>query len=136
MQWLTLRKGAYCAVHPRLWPQLAGGVAPAIEHTTALQRFAFRTVVDVGANRGQFAMLARALFPDAYIFAFEPLAAPAKLFRRYLDGDGRIHLFDNAIGERAGARTIFVATQDDSSSLLQPTKPRARSSASRWHGPR
>ncbi|MGO4713747.1 FkbM family methyltransferase [Bradyrhizobium sp. 2TAF24] len=121
MQWLTLRKGAYCALHPRLWPQLADGVAPAIEHTIALQRFAFRTIVDVGANRGQFAMLARALFPEAAIFAFEPLSAPARLFRRHLDGDGRVHLFEAAIGETPGARTIFVASKDDSSSLLRPT---------------
>lgn len=121
MQWLTLKKGAHCILRPRLWPQMLHGVAPAIEHSNALGRFAFRTVVDVGANRGQFATFARAMFPQAQIYSFEPLDAPARLFQRYLGQDDGVHLFDNAIGEHPGAKIFFVATSDDSSSLLRPT---------------
>ena len=121
MQWMTLRKGAYCMLRPQLWPQMLHGVAPAIEHTHALGRFAFRTVVDIGANRGQFATFARTMFPQSQIYSFEPLDGPAQLFRRHLGQEDRVHLFINAIGDHAGDRTIFVASSDDSSSLLRPT---------------
>ena len=57
------------------------GVAGAIEHEALLKTLEFATVVDIGANRGQFALVARRCFPEARIIAFEPLAGPAKRFR-------------------------------------------------------
>ena len=58
---------------------LRGGVAPAIEHKSVLQRLPFDFVVDVGANRGQFSLICRWLRPAAVIVtAFEPLAEPAE----------------------------------------------------------
>ena len=35
-----------------------------------------RTVLDIGANRGQFAAQVRKVLPDAAIYSFEPLAEP------------------------------------------------------------
>jgi FkbM family methyltransferase len=120
MQWLTIRKGIFCAFRPRLWRHLIQGVAPTIEHTMALSRFSFRTVVDIGANRGQFATMARILFPDAEIHSFEPLDGPAKTFQSILGDDKAVHLYSNAIGPEATTATIYITTRDDSSSLLQP----------------
>ena len=40
-----------------------------------------RTVVDIGANRGQFALAVRRWAPRAKVFAYEPLAGPAARFR-------------------------------------------------------
>ena len=42
------------------WP----GVAAGVEYIGALQQRAVRTVVDIGANRGQFALIARHCFPQ------------------------------------------------------------------------
>jgi FkbM family methyltransferase len=126
MLWLTVKKGAYCATHLHLWPQFIHGVAPAIEHRHALGRFTFRTIVDIGANRGQFATFARDMFPQAQIYSFEPLDAPARLFERFLGHESGVHLFNNAIGDQTGAKTIFVTTHDDSSSLLRPTEAQDR----------
>lgn len=120
MQWLTIQKGLYCAMRPELWSHLRLRVAPAIEHIAALSQFSFSTVVDVGANRGQFATIARRLFPDARIYSFEPLPGPATIFSKALGGDARVSLFNNAIGPEAKSATIYVTTRDDSSSLLQP----------------
>lgn len=122
MHWLTIKKGAYCALRPRLWSHLRRGVAPTIEHRGALSRFSFGTVVDVGANRGQFATFARETFPSADIFSFEPLSGPADIFEAVLGNDDRIHLARNAIGSRSGTAIIYVTTRDDSSSLLPPGK--------------
>src|SRR5919202_5683403 len=37
-----------------------------------LGRLPIRTIVDVGANRGQFAREALAFFPQAHLYCFEP----------------------------------------------------------------
>lgn len=120
MQWLTIQKGLYCAMRPTLWSHLRLRVAPAIEHIAALSPFSFSTVVDVGANRGQFATVARRLFPNARIYSFEPLTGPADIFTKALGGDAGVSLFKTAIGPEAKSATIYVTTRDDSSSLLQP----------------
>jgi FkbM family methyltransferase len=76
------------------------------------------TVVDIGANRGQFALCCRRLFPGARIFSFEPLEAPASTFRRVFAGDERTRLVQSAIGMTTGTATMHVSRWDVSSSLL------------------
>jgi FkbM family methyltransferase len=120
MHWLTIQKGIFCALRPQLWPFLALRLAPAIEHAAALSRFSFLTVVDVGANRGQFAAMARRLFPASQIYSFEPLSRPAATFTKALGKDDRVRLFNVAIGPTSGPAPIYVTTRDDSSSLLKP----------------
>lgn len=100
---------------------LQHGVAAAVEHRRALGGLGVRTVVDVGANRGQFALLARHCFPRARIIAFEPLSAPAVRFRRLFADDGRVTLHRVALGSHSGEATMHVSGRDDSSSLLPIT---------------
>jgi FkbM family methyltransferase len=78
----------------------------------------FRTVVDVGANRGQFALAAREWAPEAGLIGFEPLSGPAAIFRKVFNGDCMVTLHQVAIGPEAGSIPIHVAAADDSSSIL------------------
>jgi FkbM family methyltransferase len=122
MKWLTLKKACYALLRPSLWPALRLGTAPSIEHLEALApHTGIRTVVDIGANRGQFALLSRRLFAQAAVHAFEPLDGPARTFERLFHGDGAIRLHRVAIGKVAGTAEINVMSRDDSSSLLQPS---------------
>jgi FkbM family methyltransferase len=98
------------------------GVAAAIEHEPLLRSLDFRTVVDIGANRGQFSLATRHCYPKARIFAFEPLAAPGRKFQAVHGRDPLITLFPVAIGPTAGRATMHVTAEDDSSSLLPVTK--------------
>ena len=97
---------------------LRHGVAATIENRDALKGRGFRTVVDIGANKGQFALLARALFPDARILSFEPLPGPGDRFHKLFEGDERTSLIRAAVGPREERATIYVSRSDDSSSLL------------------
>jgi FkbM family methyltransferase len=94
------------------------GVGASLEHERVLARLDVRTVVDVGANLGQFSLLAVSLYPQAKIFAFEPQAKPAAVFARLFAGIERVTLFPSAIGTRLGRTSIHVSRQHDSSSLL------------------
>jgi FkbM family methyltransferase len=97
------------------------GVAATIEHAGALAGRDFASVVDVGANRGQFTVFAAGLYPQARIFAFEPLPGAYAVLERVAAGDERIRTFRAAIGPRAATAPIHVMHPDDSSSLLAPT---------------
>ncbi len=93
-------------------------VAAATEHDRVLGGLALDTVVDIGANRGQFALCIRRLFPQARIYSFEPLRRPAQAFRRIFAQDSRVTLFNTAIAATAGPASMHVSRWDVSSSLL------------------
>lgn len=100
---------------------LQNGVAAGVEHLPVLRhpdRLGTRTVLDIGANRGQFALAARHVFPQAKIVSFEPLQEPADVFRRVFAGDELTVLHQVAIGQEETQTSIHVSQSDDSSSLL------------------
>jgi len=92
-------------------------VMASVEHKAVLNR-PLSTVIDIGANRGQFALAARE-FSGACVFSFEPLVPPAELFRRVFSGDSGVKLFVTAIGSTKENRKMHVSARDDSSSLLE-----------------
>lgn len=94
------------------------GVAPTLEHRRVLGLINPQFVVDIGANRGQFALAARHAYPAAKIVSFEPLPGPAALYRAVFAGDERVMLVESAVGPKPGRVTMHVAGRDDSSSLL------------------
>jgi FkbM family methyltransferase len=75
-------------------------------------------VVDIGANRGQFALCIRRLYPQAQLFCFEPLRKPALSWVRNFGSDPRARLFNQAIAAESGSATMSVSRWDVSSSLL------------------
>ncbi|MHB1945336.1 MAG: FkbM family methyltransferase [Metallibacterium sp.] len=94
-------------------------VAAGVEHAVVLRQLdRCRAVVDIGANRGQFALAVRHVFPDARIDSFEPLPGPAATFRRVFAGDALVVLHPYAIADHAGTTRMHVSARDDSSSLL------------------
>jgi FkbM family methyltransferase len=88
------------------------------EHDEIIDDLALDTVVDIGANRGQFALCIRRLYPDAEIFSFEPLAKATKKYLAVFRDDRRTHLFSKAVGPANGSAIIHVTQWDVSSSLL------------------
>jgi FkbM family methyltransferase len=76
------------------------------------------TVVDIGANRGQFALCARRLYPRAKIFSFEPLQNPAKKYLRIFRNDPHARLINKAIAAQSSVAAMHVSRWDVSSSLL------------------
>jgi len=95
-------------------------VAAAVEHDALLLTIGrdLKTVVDVGANRGQFALAARHHAQEAYIVAFEPLEEAAEVFAQVFRADPGVELHRCAIGSQQGGVEMHVSRADDSSSLL------------------
>jgi len=97
------------------------GVAAGSEHESALRHLNCQTVIDIGANRGQFALAARHCFPQARIISFEPLPGPAARFERIFAADDLVALHRVAVGPNRQRTTIHISRSDDSSSLLPIT---------------
>jgi len=93
-------------------------VAASTEHERILEGLQLSTIVDIGANRGQFALCVRRLYPRAQIFSFEPLDKPALAWARIFESDPRARLFKKAIAAQSGSATMHVSRWDVSSSLL------------------
>jgi|CXWL01.1.fsa_nt_gi FkbM family methyltransferase len=120
--WLRLKKLSQIIRDPFLTSALLKGVAAGTEHRSLLETLQFECIVDVGANRGQFALIARKVFPGAKIYSFEPLREPAQVFRAIFVNDPNVKLYPYAIGRERTISTLHVTRDDDSSSMLPVTQ--------------
>jgi FkbM family methyltransferase len=81
-----------------------------------------RTIVDVGANVGQFARHYMELFPRARVLAFEPLPSAYAHLASWAEGEPRVTPFNVALGDSEGCIDMIEHTmQTVSSSVLQAT---------------
>jgi len=101
---------------------LRHGVAAAIEHRAVLKGVPMATLIDVGANVGQFSLLCRTDRPDLRIHAFEPLTRPANKYLELFKDDSQTVLHRCALGPESTATSMYVSGRDDSSSLLLITE--------------
>ncbi len=119
--WRRLRKLVQLLPDPLFRRGLRHGVGAAIEHRAILAPLRVASVVDVGANRGQFALLALSLFPDAHVHAFEPTPKPLHRLCAWAAGETRLSVHRLALGSEAGEVLMHLSLSDDNSSLKQPT---------------
>jgi FkbM family methyltransferase len=83
-----------------------------------VQALGIRTILDVGANEGSFAKMARRLFPATRILSFEPIEECYQKLRASLPGDARFETFQCALGDAEGVATFHQNEFSPSSSLL------------------
>ena len=86
-----------------------------------LQSLHFKTIIDVGANEGQFSEKMRLLFPSAQLFIFEPLPGAFELLSKNFKNDNKASLFRKGCGAQKGSFIIHQNESSASSSLLQMT---------------
>ena len=81
----------------------------------------YRTIIDGGANKGQFARAAIELFPDARVVAFEPLPDVAAMLRQNLSDRTNVTVHEAALGPADGTTTFHRQPYSLASSVLKPT---------------
>jgi len=87
--------------------------------------FAVKTILDVGANRGEFARISADCFPDAMVHAFEPLPCCQPLLQAVATNRPRIRIHPLALGETTGTVDMYENDYAPSSSIL-PMQDRHR----------
>ena len=92
-------------------------------NAVGLRAMSIQTVLDVGANTGQFAQYIRSVLPNAQLFCFEPLVGPFAKLETLASRDALMHAFNCALGENEGTAEMFEhIDHSPSSSLLRSTE--------------
>ncbi|MBY0472781.1 FkbM family methyltransferase [Patescibacteria group bacterium] len=84
--------------------------------TVALPRN-ITTVLDIGANNGEFSKEIFTHVPKAEVYAFEPLSDCFTTMQKALGGNSHFHAFNTALGDTTGQTTIQRSSFHPSSSL-------------------
>ena len=79
------------------------------------------TVLDVGANEGQFIKVAQVLFPQASILAFEPNPHLARSLQSLLSARGNGAVLPIACGRESATMPLHLTKFSPAASLLRPT---------------
>ena len=88
-------------------------------HDYSLSNELPKTIFDIGANRGMFSKSARYVFPNAFIYAFEPLKNCFDELQSFSKTMHRIECFNVALSDKQGSASIHKSNYDYSSSLLE-----------------
>jgi FkbM family methyltransferase len=90
-----------------------------VESEPMLRRLSPSYVVDVGANRGQFALTVLRATPRAQIVSIEPIPQDAATFRDIFGPIPDVELVECALGSSGGSAVLYMSAASDSSSLLE-----------------
>jgi FkbM family methyltransferase len=88
-----------------------------------LKRLNPQSVIDVGANEGQFAKLMRKRLPGAAIYCFEPLPQPFAELSDWARSTRNVHVYNVALGETSGTVEMLLHADHSASSSLLATTP-------------
>lgn len=83
------------------------------------QGFEFATIIDGGANIGQFARAAAENFPSADIICFEPLPDIIEQLTANLSDRVNVRIIGAALGSKIGTTVIHRNTSSGASSILE-----------------
>lgn len=86
--------------------------------TLWLRKRGIKTILDIGANTGQFAMQIHKMFPEAIIYSFEPIKECYEELLRNFAEVPKFSAFNLALGNQLGEVEIYKNEYSPSSSLL------------------
>lgn len=87
----------------------------------ALSSYGVNTVLDVGANTGQFARAVRRALPDVVVHSFEPSGETFHELRRACRADPGIRTWQLALSDEEGSLPMYRNAASATSSLLPMT---------------
>ena len=110
-------------LHPEWWGPICtwpifSATSYALVRRLQHQGISPRTIIDVGANVGQFAVACATIFPAARIYAFEPNPASAGSLEKNVSGFENVTVFTQALGNEQGEAIFHINSHSHSSSLL------------------
>jgi FkbM family methyltransferase len=116
-----IRSGLHCAgLELYRYPEACERVEPHLK--VLLQAHDIDSIIDVGANTGQFATAVRKLRSNVPLYSFEPNPATFAILQARASSDPLWRVFNLALGPSEGEITLNVTASDDFSSCLAPNE--------------
>lgn len=101
------------------WPALRNRIYPAIEHEIIFRNHKFDTIIDVGANVGQFAIVASVFNSQSKIYSFEPINSCFEQIERIKQSYRNIYPMNFGLGSENSETEINLSGSLGSSSFLE-----------------
>ena len=121
LKWLTLKKikkVVFMIFNLKFINAYINFVFPLVELEKLLKTIPKIDVcIDVGSNKGQFALLLRKYFSKAKIYSFEPQPNLIKIQKKFLNNT---KFFNLSLGDKSKKSILNITRRKDSSSLLEP----------------
>lgn len=80
------------------------------------------TILDIGAARGQWSQAARMVFPEAQMYAFEPINVSFQEIQKRMKNDRLFKAFNFALSDQNAKVSFGLNSFPDSSSILKMTE--------------
>lgn len=119
-----LARFSYLLANPRLiGPRLRGGLVSTIQTLDKpwLRELNPSTILDIGANTGQFAVAINAVLPNARILSFEPLPDCFEQLKRNMSKARKFSAYNYGLGDMRGEFPFERNAFSMSSSFLKMT---------------
>ena len=84
-----------------------------------LKDIPIKTILDIGANEGQFVEEIYDIFPEAKIYSFEPLTKSYEKLVEKIKLKNRLYTYNIALGEKDERKAFYMSSASPSSSLLK-----------------
>ena len=101
---------------------IIGKKMPWMNNYTWLKELNISTIIDVGANEGQFVKEIRSIIPTAFIYSFEPIKSVFEKLKTNLSHDKNITFYNLGLGDSDSFLEMNVNDHSPSSSLLDLEK--------------
>ncbi len=99
---------------------LLNNIAANIELEDLIKDLKFKTIIDIGSNKGQFILLIEKIFNDKKIFySFEPINEILKKQKNFFYKNKNIFFFNFALGSKFEKKKFNITNRKDSSSFLK-----------------
>lgn len=98
---------------------LINNIAANIELENLIKNIKFKTVLDIGSNKGQFILLIENFFKDVEIYSFEPIKEILEKQKIFFKFKKNIHFFNVGLGEKTEEKNFYITKRKDSSSFLK-----------------
>ena len=119
MNLLQIKKILHCLYHPSFFRSYINGVCPLFEIKEIFKYIKnVGMLIDVGSNKGQFAILFQYFFPQAKIISFEPQKEFLKIQKKILFKNTKFYSI--CLGNKNENSYLNVTKKKDSSSILKP----------------
>ena len=86
------------------------------------QSLDFKTIIDIGANGGQFALSARKALSNARIISMEPIPFEVEKIKNIFSDDSNFEIIETAVGEENYQAKLNLNTFSPASSILPATQ--------------
>tara|TARA_B110000305_G_C19426397_1_gene633809 strand:+ start:723 stop:1433 length:711 start_codon:yes stop_codon:yes gene_type:complete len=115
-----MKKIFKCLKYPKYFYAYFNLICPLFELKEPLLKIGYiKNIIDVGSNKGQFSLISRIIYPESFIYSFEPQEKYLNLQKKIFHN--KIKFYNCCLGEKEYFKDLYITQREDSSSLLEPS---------------